>query len=197
MDYEEELLHKIQKNNGILTSSEVTQLGIPRFYVQKLVEDGVLRKIERGIYCTINCFEDEMYCLQVKYRKAVFSHDTALFLHNFTDRNPLQYSLTVPTGYNTKSLKQRGCTVYLIKKSFYNLGLCQLETPFGRKITSYNIERTICDIMRSRNKLDITFVKDALSNYAESDHKNIPLLMDYANQLRVAKILSKYLRILL
>jgi predicted transcriptional regulator of viral defense system len=197
VDFKKELQKQIKKNNGILTTAEVTQLEIPRFYIQELVKDGVLQKIERGIYSTPDCFVDEMYCLQSKYKKTIFSHDTALFLHNYTDRNPLQYSITVPKGYNTNILRKKGHRVYSIKEDLYILGLCQMKTPFGRLIYSYNIERTLCDVIRSRNKLDISFVKDALSHYVESDNKNIPLLMNYADQFRVSKKLSEYLRILL
>jgi predicted transcriptional regulator of viral defense system len=197
MDFKNELYKQIDKNNGILTTAEVTRLGIPRMYIQTLVKDGVLQTVERGVYCRSDCFVDEMYCLQTKYKRTIFSHDTALFLHNYTDRNPLQYSLTVPSGYNTKVLRQQGHHVYSIKKDLFTIGLCQRKTLFGRLINTYNIERTLCDVIRSRNQLDITVIKEALFHYAESDDKNIPLLMTYADQFRVSKLLSEYLRIIL
>jgi len=50
MDFKNELYKQIDKNNGILTTAEVTRLGIPRMYIQTLVKDGVLQTVEREAY---------------------------------------------------------------------------------------------------------------------------------------------------
>jgi len=88
--------------------------------------------------------------MTINYEQAIFSHDTALFLHDLTDRDPLQYAVTVKTGYNTKNIKASGAKVYTIKKELYDLGLITVKTSFDRVVNTYNMERTICDIVRAR-----------------------------------------------
>ncbi|MDD4565896.1 MAG: hypothetical protein PHE79_10550 [Eubacteriales bacterium] len=51
---------------------------------------------------------DGTYLLQCAHPNAVFSHETALFLHDLTDREPLQYAVTVKSGYNPVRLNEKG-----------------------------------------------------------------------------------------
>jgi predicted transcriptional regulator of viral defense system len=197
MKYKTQLETLIKKNKGLLLTKDVTATGIPRVYINDFIEHGVLEKLERGVYITKDSMDDTMYRLQAKYPPAIFSHDTALFLHDMTDRDPLHYAVTVPAGYNAKNIKDSGAKVYSIKKELYKLGLCTSKTPFGREIKTYNPERTICDILRSRNQIDIAILTDALKRYTKRKDKDLPLLMRYAESFRVVKILRSYLEVLL
>src|SRR5512138_273094 len=102
-----------------------------------------------------------MALFQTRYQQAIFSHETALYLWELTDRTPLFYSVTVPSGYNATSLKAGGAKVYFIKPDVYSLGLATLTSPHGNDIKTYNLERTICDVVRSRNQMDVQFVNEA------------------------------------
>ena len=197
MNYIEKLNALINEHNGIILTKHVTEAGIPRTYITQLVKNDVLERLERGVYIKKGSFDDEMYRLQEKYTSVVFSHDTALFLHDLTDRDPIQYSVTVPAGYNSRNIQAIGVKVYSIKKEFYELGLTSGKTIFGRKIKCYNLERTICDIIRSRNGLDIAIVADAIKRYSKRRDKNLPQLMRYAESFRVTKILRSYMKVLL
>lgn len=197
MNYIEKLQNLIKSNNGILLTKAVTEAEIPRVYIAKLVKQGVLEKLERGAYIAKDTFDDEMYRIQSKYPLLVFSHDTALFLHDLTDRDPLQYSGTVPEGYNSKNIRESGVKVYSIKKDLHELGLITTKTPFGRKIKAYNMERTICDILRNRNQMDIAVLTDALKRYSKRKDKNLPELMLYAESFKVTKPLRSYMEVLL
>ena len=197
MDYSTKLEKLIQKNNGVISTKKVTEAGIPRTYLSEFVKRGILERLERGVYISKDCYDDEMYRLQIKYEQAIFSHDTALFLHDLTDRDPLQYAVTVKTGYNTKNIKASGAKVYTIKKELYDLGLITVKTSFDRVVKTYNMERTICDIVRSRSQVDIEILIDALKRYTKRKDKNLPQLMRYADKFRITSILRKYLELLL
>lgn len=197
MNYTEKLQNLIMSSNGILLTKAVTEAGIPRVYIAKLVKQGVLEKLERGAYITKDAFDDEMYRIQSKYPLLVFSHDSALFLHDLTDRDPLQYTGTVPAGYNSKNIRAIRVKVYSIKKELYELGLTTAKTPFGRGIKTYNMERTICDILRSRNQINIAVLTDALKRYSKRKDKNLPELMLFADSFKVTKLLRSYMEVLL
>jgi predicted transcriptional regulator of viral defense system len=197
LDYSTKLEKLIQKNNGVISTKKVTEAGIPRTYLSEFVKRGILERLERGVYISKDCYDDEMYRLQIKYEQAIFSHDTALFLHDLTDRDPLQYAVTVKTGYNTKNIKASGAKVYTIKKELYDLGLITVKTSFDRVVKTYNMERTICDIVRSRSQVDIEILIDALKRYTKRKDKNLPQLMRYADKFRITSILRKYLEVLL
>ena len=197
MNYTEKLIALINEHNGIILTKHVTEAGIPRTYISELVKNGVLERLERGVYIKKDNFDDEMYRLQAKYTSAIFSHDSALFLHDLSDRDPLQYSVTVPAGYNSQNIQATGVKVFSIKKELYDIGLTTGRTVFGREIKCYDMERTICDIIRSRNQMDIAIVTDAIKGYSKRKDKNLPQLMRYAEKFRVTKLLRSYMEVLL
>jgi predicted transcriptional regulator of viral defense system len=133
----------------------------------------------------------------MRFKQAIFSHETALYFHNLTDRDPLVYSVTVKTGMNTKSLRNSGAKVYSIKPELYELGSTTAATPYNRVVRTYDMERTICDIIRSRSQMDIEILIDALKRYTTRKDKNLPQLMRYADKFRITNVLRKYLEVLL
>jgi predicted transcriptional regulator of viral defense system len=138
-----------------------------------------------------------MVIIQSRYKGAIFSHETALYLLELTDRTPLFYSVTVPARYNATSLKASGVKVYFVNRSFYQLGITMMKSPHGNDVKTFNLERTICDILRSRNQIDIQLVNEALKRYVGKKEKNLDLLYQYAQQFRIQKILRQYIEVLL
>lgn len=154
-------------------------------------------RISFGVYVLPDKFIDQMYIIQQQSPKLIYSHETALFLHNLTDRDPIHYMVTVPAGYNATSLRDNGLGVFTIKRELHEMGVTQLETMFGHIVTVYGLERTICDCLRSRNKMDIAIVTGAMKRYARRKDKNLNILMKMAETFHVTKPLISYMEVLL
>ncbi len=187
----------LKDQNGILLTSDLAKFGIPRTYLSILVKNGEIERISRGVYSAANYMIDEMASIQARYKGAIFSHETALYLLGLTDRTPLFYSVTVPTVYNATSLKASGAKVYFVKRSLYLLGVIIIKSPHGNDIKSFNLERTICDVLRSRNQMDVQFVNEALKKYVIHKDRNIDQLYNYAKKFRTQKIVREYIEVLL
>ncbi|MGI6268998.1 MAG: type IV toxin-antitoxin system AbiEi family antitoxin domain-containing protein [Candidatus Howiella sp.] len=196
-DYYTKLESIILSNNGLLRSKDATDAGVPRLYVIEYAKLHSLENVQKGIYLSNDAIADGMYLLQCAHPNLIFSHETALFLHELTDREPLQYTATVKSGYNPVRLNEKGVKVYKVKPELFELGLVTIETPFGRTVRTYNRERTICDIIRSRSRIDFQSVQTSLKLYTSGKNKNLPLLMRYAKEFKVDNILQKYLEVLL
>ena len=197
MDNLAKIARLIEENNGMITSSILTREKIPRHYLKKLVDEGVILKVTRGIYCKFDMWEDEMYVLQSKYTKGIFSHETALYIHGFTDRTPIKYVMTFPSTYNVKSLEVENIKIKKAIKDIYELGVIKGVSPCGNKIKIYDIEKTLCDIVRGNNTCDIQIINAAMKRYAASSNKDISKLMYYAEKLRVKNKISNYMEVLL
>jgi len=135
--------------------------------------------------------------LQLRRSKLVFSHETALYLHDLTDRDPVPYSVTVPRGYNASSLSEAGFRIYTVKRALHELGATRMQTVFGHWVRVYGLERTICDCIRSRNQMDIAVATDALKRYARRTDRNLNELMRMAELFRIVSPLKHYLEVLL
>jgi len=187
----------LKEQNGILLTSDFAKLGIPRTYLSILLKKGEIKRISRGVYSGANYLIDEMASVQARFKSAIFSHETALFLLDLTDRTPLFYSVTVRAGYNASPLKASGAKVYFVKRVRYLVGQFTMKSPHGNDIRTFNLERTICDVLRSRNQMDIQFVNEALKKYVVHQNRNIDRLYDYAKQFGIHKIVREYLEVLL
>lgn len=194
----EDTIQKILKtNNGIVTATQVTEAKIPRRCLSEMVNSGVIYKVERGIYALPEVWEDEMFFMQHRFSKGIFSHETALYLHGMTDRTPIRYAMTFPFGYNTGSVKKQGIMAKLSTEETYGLGIIEMSSPAGNPIKVYDIERTLCDIVKARHRADIQVINQAMKTYASSKEKDIAKLMSYADQLRVKPKVLKYMEVLL
>ena len=197
MNQYKQLDHLLESQNGLLRTEQAMSAGITKPVFYNYVHSKELERVAHGIYLSKDAWVDSMYLLHLPFSHAVFSHETALFFHDLTDREPLQYTVTVKTGYNPTNLKEEGVQVFTIKVELHEVGLTTLQTPFGHDVPVYDMERTICDLLRSRSRIEKQAIRDALRIYASRRNKNLRTLMRYAELFRVEKILRPYLEVLL
>jgi len=191
------IMQLVQKNNGAITTAQVSKAGLARGDLQSLVKEGFLERVSRGIYMKEDALGDEFFNLQTRYKKGVFSLGTALFLFDFTDRTPSRLNMTFPIGYNTSVLQSQNINFNRVKKDIYEMGVVEIKTPGGNLVKAYCIEKTLCDLLKGRNHTDVQIVSEAFKRYAKIHTKNIPLLSKYAKILRVEKRLRSYLEVLI
>ena len=197
MNQYKQLDHLLESQNGLLRTEQAMSAGITKPVFYNYVHSKELERVAHGIYLSKDAWVDSMYLLHLRFSHAVFSHETALFFHDLTDREPLQYTVTVKTGYNPTNLKEEGVQVFTIKVELHEVGLTTLQTRFGHDVPVYDMERTICDLLRSRSRIEKQAIRDALRIYASRRNKNLRTLMRYAELFRVEKILRPYLEVLL
>ena len=186
-----------QQQGGTVRTAQAIEAGVskPTFY--DYVKAHGMEKVAHGIYASPDVWRDSMYLIHLRCKQAVFSHESALLFHDLTDREPLQYVITVKTGYNPSVLKEEGLRVYTVKEDLHSVGCTTAQTPFGHTVPVYDMERTICDLLRSRSRIEEQSFQSALKQYAVRTDKNLRTLMRYAKLFRVEKKLRQYLEVLL
>ena len=197
MNRQEQLDKLLAEGDGILQTSAVIAAGVTKPVLYQYIRQNNLEQAAHGIYVSKDAWVDGMYLLHLCCAPAVFSHESALFFHGLTDREPSPYSVSVQRGYSPTRLKADGITVYTVKKELYPIGITSAKTPFGHTVPTYDMERTICDLIRCRNDMEVQTFQDALKRYAKRTDKNLSTLMRYAAQFRVEKVLRQYLEGLL
>ena len=191
------VLDMTAQSGGVITSFQVSRAGFQRRVLSELVRDGKLYRVERGVYALPDTWEDEMYLLQNRFSKGIFSHGTALWMHGLSDRTPLAYTMTFQRGYNTGGVKNVGVTAKTTLPELYDLGVVEMQSHFGNPIRVYDKERTLCDIVKGNSTGDISIVNAAMKTYAASRDKNINKLMTTAERLRVEPKIRRYMEVLL
>ena len=182
------IIELAKKNNGTLTTAMVVEAGFSRGSLKYLSDTGQLEKVSRGVYTLPDVWEDEFVSIQNRYKRGVYSLDTALFLCDLTDRTPARFHMVFPATYNLTGPKGNGIICS---------GITELNSPSGNIVKSYSAERTLCDILKTRNHTDIQIISDAFKRYTSRKQWNIPMLSEYAKRLRVEERLKSYLEVLL
>lgn len=197
MDNFKKILKIMKNNGGYITTKELEKNNINRYFLTKMVERKQINRISRGYYGLVNYNADEYYKIISMCEKAVFSMNTALYLNNLSDRTPLVFDVTVPYYYGGSLRKNDKVKLYFVKNSILDLGKIEITSPFGMKIKVYDKERTICDIVKNRNNIDMEIFSKAIKNYINSNNKNLNKLMKYAKELKIEKKIKEYMEVFL
>lgn len=180
-----EIIESIMKiNNGYVTSKELSNLGIHRMYLNIMKEKGMIEKVGNGIYIDSSKIEDSYFVFGLELSNIIYSHMTALYFHGLSIKAPNdKYDITVPNNYFNYKIKNHN--VFYVDKNIYELGLTQVDTPMGNKVKSYDIERCVCDIIRSKNRMDSEFVKYSIREYIKRKDKDLVKLSKYADKMGI------------
>lgn len=187
----------VRSGNGYLRTSEVTRQGISKPTLAEYVSRRQMLRVAHGLYRSPDAWQDELYQISAANGRAVFSHETALMLYGLTEREPEQICVTVPTGYNATHLRQKGLKVYQMKPELARLGKSEEKTVFGNPVLVYDRERTICDIIRQKDSMDIQVFRFALKTYMADRQKDLNRLLFYAKALGVETAVRTYTEVLL
>ena len=193
----EQLSNLVELRNGYLSITEAQGLGISRTYIQEYIATNEFVRVARGLYKSPDVWTDDLYIIALKNEKAVYSFDTALMLNGLTEREPSDIFATVSRAYNASHLRSMGIVVNHVRDEWVDLGRTTAKTTYGNEVSVYDMERTICDILRVKDKKDPQMFTYAIKEYAKSANKNLPRLMKYAKEFGVESELRQYMEVLL
>ena len=190
-----EIIESIMKmNNGYVTSKELSNLGIHRMYLNIMKEKGMIEKVGNGIYIDSSKIEDSYFVFSLELSNVVYSHMTALYFHGLSIKAPNdKYDITVPNNYFNYKIKEHN--VFYVDKNIYELGLTEVKTPMGNNVKVYDVERCICDIIRSKNRLDSEHIKHSIKEYIKKKDKDLVKLSNYAKEMRIKEEVMNYIEV--
>lgn len=189
------ILELMEKNNGYITSRELDMFDIHRMYLSIMQQKGIIKKVATGIYIDVNKVEDKYYIFGLSMPNIIYSHMTALYFYSLSKEIPNEvYDITVKRRYNSTHLRKH--STFYVDDDIYELGLTEIETPMGNKVKVYDIERCICDIIRSRNRMELKNIKYSIREYMKRNDKDLVKLFLYAEKLGVKKIVIDYIELI-
>ena len=196
MDLDASIKEYMDAQGGILTAADIQRLGYSRGMLHVYSRAGLLERYSCGVYIRPGTLADDMLYMQRKFPSLIFSHESALYLLGLTERTPFRHSVTVPSDATLPSSLAKVCTCYYMKPQLHELGLTELRTTMGNIVRGYNAERSVCDLLRSKNRVDIECYTAAIKLYFSSNEKNLRRLAEYATKLGVMNKLIPYLEVL-
>ena len=189
------MMDKINPDNKLVTLEWALRNGVSFARIKDSVSSGELIKIDRGLYAVPGTHIDDLFIIQHRYSKGIYSGLTALSLNGLTEHESMRIFMTFPKGYNPSSLKDDTWHIDVTRviPELYGIGVRECRTENGTVIRTYGPERTLCDCLRGKG-ISRYILNDAMRRYFSSDYADIDLLREYSVKLHVAQKIESYIQ---
>ncbi|MDR0842806.1 MAG: type IV toxin-antitoxin system AbiEi family antitoxin domain-containing protein [Acidobacteriota bacterium] len=196
MSGENEVQRLLEERNGYLTAKEAREHGVSNTVLRRMTERGQIERISHGLYVGADVIPDAFMLAQYRCPKGIFSHETALFLHDLCDRSPFRLTMTIPSGSGSRILKEKDFQFFYCKPELINLYIETVQTPSGVTVSAYDKERTLCDCLRQIDKLDRDLVLSAVKQYMASPERDNAKLLRCAEVFKIRAGIRSYMEVL-
>lgn len=179
---------------GYARTADVLAAGVHFSQLKKLEDAGVIAKIKRGYYRWegMAFWGSELPEIARLVPGGVLCLFTAAEFHGLTTYQSWQHHLAIERSVKVMGLPSERVKLYYWTKSFFDFGIETVHTE-GGAIRITTAERTVCDLVKYRNKTGTDTMLEAIRAYLYRKDKNLTLLLQYARLLRVEKIIRPYL----
>jgi len=190
------VMASLEDNQGYLTTKIAQAQHVSGVTLHRMAGRGEIVRLVQGLYCAPDIIPDPYFIARHRCPQGIFSHETALFFYDLSDRTPLQLMMTIPTGGSSRLLTDPDMLFFYCRPSLIDLGSLEVSTPFGLPVIAYNKERTLCDCLRAINKLDKDLVLTALKRYMKDPESDKAQLLTYAETFKMRDIVRRYMEVL-
>lgn len=179
--------------NSFTSSGIVKKEGMSAYYkLLDSVRDGDTVRIKRGVYATTEQLADTMIDVQAIVPGGVLCLFSAWSVHGLTTSLPQAYHIAVKRGRRVTLPLFPKVELHHITDTMFAIGV-EEQIVSGYRIHIYNKERCVCDAVKYRNKVGMDVCAEVINNYLALPGRNLSLLFDYADKLRVRRILEQYI----
>jgi predicted transcriptional regulator of viral defense system len=183
---------------GYVRTKDILNAGIHFSHLKKLEQKGIIVQVKRGHYRWegMTFLGNDLPEVARLVPNGIFCLFTSAEYHGLTTYQPWQHHIAVERSGKVVLPPQIHVKLWYCSKPLLAWGVMNITTE-GGSIRVFDLERTVCDLVKFRNKTGNDTMLEAIRNYLARKDKNLTLLLHYARLLRVEKIIKPYLEILL
>ena len=122
---------------------------------------------------------------------------TALAHYELSTWDPPEIYIAIRREQRIETPDYPPVKLFYFSGKFYTTGITTEKLDSGETIQIYDREKTICDVIRFRNKSGLDIMKEALREYIKSKEKKLNKLNSYAKNLKISSVLRQYLEVLI
>ena len=181
-----------QKAGGILTMSEAISLGMHRRELYSLRDKGTIEVVSKGLYRLIEMPEPsfpDFIPIAKKIPAGVICLISALAFHEITTQIPHFVYVALPSSAHKPIITYPPMRYFWFSEKLLTTGVEEHSLNEGT-VKIFDIEKTIIDCVKFRNKIGMDVVLESLRMYWQSGKANLDKLLEYASLFRVKKILK-------
>lgn len=190
----ENLSKVFEKNGGILRTYQLNELGFYSRQINRLIEDGYIRRLKRGIYELSGRVYPEEVTIARLFPKGVIFLESALKIYGYTDRIPSSWQIAVDRNSDKGqyNIDYPLIDVFYMEPKLLDLGV-DIKQVENVDLKIFDRDRTICDVLRYENKIEREIFSNAIQRYVRDPKKNINNLLEYSKILNLKNKVQTYI----
>jgi predicted transcriptional regulator of viral defense system len=193
---DEALLKRFEQNGGYFRTA--ADLSRPQKYqLQLLMRKGIISRVKRGLY-RMNSIPGAYQEIEASHivPSGIFCMYTAWAHYGLTTHVAPEYHMAVLKSLRIRVPDYPPIKLYFWNASTFDLGLSVININ-GAQVRMYDLERSVCDAVKFRNKTVADLLGEIMRNYVSRKDKNIDTLLKYAAILRISNTLNQLLQVIL
>lgn len=185
------VIDTLKQRGGFITTGEVKSRGEYE-QLRHAAEEGNLVRIRKGVYAETSALANNMIDVERIVPRGVLCLYSAFSHHGLSTQVPSSTCIAIDARRKVRLPDYPIIDLYYWKKEYLEFGIMQKEIS-GYDVLITDLERTVCDAVKYRNKIGLDVCGEVIDSYLKKDNRNISLLHEYAQKLRVKNILTTYL----
>lgn len=190
--------YKIPQDQMLFSVDELKEAGYSHYKINQLVEEGVLRKLNKKYYENTNYQgeESDFYYVSAYVPKGVVCLMSAAAYYNLTTYRPDTIDVAIQRKAKVSTMPGwPELSLYYYADDRFETGIQTIQEG-KNQFKIYDIEKTVVDIVFFRERVGIEETKEVLVNYFKRKDRNLNRLLRYAQLLKCGDIMKIYLEVL-
>ena len=180
---------------GLIRPRDLAEQGLPTVTLTRLVQQGMLQRVGRGLYAAPNRPVSEHGALAEVARKhpqAIICLLSALRVHDLTTQAPFEVWLAIPNKARAPRMDYPPLRIVRFTGAALTDGI-EARPIDGVVVRVTNVARTVADCFKFRNKIGLEVALEALQEAWRAKRVNMDELWHFAALCRVANVMRPYL----
>ncbi len=195
MENSTQAILKLASERGLIRTRDLMEYGLPRIGLTRLVRQGLLVRVARGLYAHTDRRVSEHSTLVEairKYPQGLVCLLSALRVHHLTTQSPFEIWLAIPNKARAPKLEYPPLRIVRFSALALKEGIEEHQID-GVTVRVTNIARTVIDCFKFRNKIGLDVAIEALHEAWQSKRVKMDDLWYFATICRVANVMRPYL----
>ena len=192
---QEEQVLALANSTSLLRARDLAALSLPTIILSRLVQDGRLRRLTRGVYARPDrALSEHISLVEVAIRvpKGVICLLSALRIHGLGTQAPHQVWLAIPQNSPTPRVERPSLRAVRMSGAALTEGVESTQID-GMDVPVFSAAKTIADCFKYRNKIGIDVAMEALRDGWAQRKISMDELSHYADIDRVSNVMRPYL----
>ncbi len=179
-------------NGGFISSAGAKKVSMYRELLEG-TKSGQIVRVRQGIYALNEGMARQMIDVETIIPGGVLCLYSAWAYHELTTQIPQAYHIAIERNRRVVLPDFPPIELSYMKQNVYELGVEEAEID-GFKVKVYNLEKSVCDAIKHRNKIGLDVSAEIFKNYLARKDRDITRLYEYAYQLRVGKRMDELIK---